>query len=147
MIIGHDKILKALKENLVFSMFAKADLDRVAPYFSPESHKLGEVVVFQGQPSDGFYLILSGKARVVNAQKDNLTLAVLKKGDCFCEQSLLTQKPASASVRASGKLVLLKMGAAEFFEMVSGYPQIKLHFLESGERQAQFNSLKTLKIF
>ncbi len=147
MIIGHDKILKALKENLVFSMFAKADLDRVAPYFSPESHKLGEVVVFQGQPSDGFYLILSGKARVVNAQKDNLTLAVLKKGDCFGEQSLLTQKPASASVRASGKLVLLKMGAAEFLEMVSGYPQIKRHFLESGERQAQFNSLKTLKIF
>jgi HlyB family type I secretion system ABC transporter len=147
MIISHDKILTALKENLVFSMFAKTELDRVAPYFSPETHKLGEVVVSQGQPSDGFYLILSGKARVVNAQKDNLTLAVLKKGDGFGEQSLLTQKPAGASVRASGKLVLLKMGAGDFLQMVSDYPQVERYFQEVGDRQSQFNSLKTLKIF
>ena len=95
--INPDKIRKILKENIAFSVVEGHQIEDILPRFSQENYKLGEVVISQGEPSGGYYIIVSGKARVVDTQKDNLTLAVLKKGDGFGEQSLMTGRPSAAT--------------------------------------------------
>src|SRR3954451_3313137 len=62
----------------------------------------GRPIVRQGDDGAGFYLIVSGGARVT---RDGQELARLGPGDFFGELSLLDREPRVASVTADGPTV------------------------------------------
>ena len=127
-------------------MLTAEELKQLIPLLSLETYKLGEVVIRQGESSDGYFVIVSGKARVVDPQHDNITLAILKKYDGFGEQSLLFGKPANATVRASGKLHILKLAGADFRSLVAKHPEIEGRFREIVRRRQELNFLRTIEI-
>jgi len=63
---------------------------------------VGAYVIRQGAPNNRFYVIRWGQAEVVQVDPAGgpRTLAVLRRGDYFGELGLLSDQPASASVRA-----------------------------------------------
>lgn len=59
---------------------------------------IGEVICQEGDPSEEFYIILSGAVEVFS-EKNNQAIATLREGEFFGEISLLTGTPRTATVR------------------------------------------------
>lgn len=113
------------------SMLTNLDLIRRVPLFAqitPEQavvvadavvkrrFKRGERIVEQGAKSNALYIILSGRARVVMADRKakEVILASLKPGDYIGEMSLIDNEPHSASVDAEIQTDVLELGSAQF---------------------------------
>lgn len=85
-------------------LFEKCDEDtvqRMALGLRWHTYKTGDTVLFQGMISHQMYLIASGKVGIYT-RKDGETrqVATLREGDYFGEISLLTNRAATATVKA-----------------------------------------------
>ncbi|MCH8900183.1 MAG: cyclic nucleotide-binding domain-containing protein [Acidobacteria bacterium] len=110
--------------------------------------KMGEVVIREGELTAAFYLVARGKARVVakSAGDEQVTVAMLARGDSFGEQSLLFDRPAVATVRAASALVLLAVPAETFRALAEAHPAFRER-LEAHIRQySEFNFLRKLNV-
>jgi CRP-like cAMP-binding protein len=84
----------------------------------------GDVLVKEGQTSDGLYVVLSGEVEI-DAQGKRI--ATLKEGEVFGEMSLLTRSPASATVRAMRRTSLLRLPKQDFDTLILSHPQVLEH--------------------
>jgi CRP-like cAMP-binding protein/Zn-dependent protease len=84
------------------------------------SFQPGEVIVRQGEPGDALYILRAGHAAVIVRRADGTEYqsATLGPGDVFGEQSLLTDEPRPATVRATDAVGVLRLDQADFFEVL-----------------------------
>ena len=133
-----------LSGNALFGALPAELLDDVAAKLRLVTFKLGEAVLRQAQAGEAFYLVGSGKVRIVDESGEKpVTLAVLKKGESFGEQSLLYGKEVSATVRAAGNVVLYSLASADFNALVAANPLLRTRIDEASSKQREFNFLKT----
>ena len=118
--------------------------------------KAGTQIAKQGDPPDGFYIILEGKTewtRTVSGQE--VHAVTLKTGDVFAELILLLDEPYPTTGRALTEVRLYKLEPEDFWKMLALCPKILRQILKiSAERsqihesvtqqQAKFISLGTL---
>ncbi|MBN1128174.1 MAG: cyclic nucleotide-binding domain-containing protein [Chitinispirillaceae bacterium] len=92
--------------------------------FSMVSCRAGRVVVLQGAPGDSFFIIVSGRMRVVIEDDFGVerTVAVLSVGDCFGEIALLENIPRTATVTAITSASLLKLEKRHFEQFLAHLP-------------------------
>jgi CRP-like cAMP-binding protein len=81
----------------------------------------GDVIIQEGERSDGLYIVLSGETEVRRGER---TVARLKEGEIFGEMSLLQKTPASATVSAAKRTSLLRLPRQDFDVVVLSHPQI-----------------------
>jgi len=100
----------------------------------PVAYAFGEELVREGEEADAFYLLASGRVRVLKRRGDGageVTLNRLYAGDTFGERGLLEGAPRSATVRASGPVEALRLDRAGFEDLVARHPdvqrQLELH--------------------
>ena len=69
--------------------------------------------------------MFSGKCRVLDDQNSEkpITLATLQKGDSFGEESLLLNKSVSKTIRASSTVILLKIPANTFHDLIAKFDE------------------------
>ncbi len=72
--------------------------------FIPVVYHDGAVLFEAGEVAHSFYLIQSGKVRIIDDATDQ-EIALLSEGEAFGEQSLLSMGVRSATARAVGKTV------------------------------------------
>jgi CRP-like cAMP-binding protein len=108
----------------IFAPFNKSDRRELVQKFRARDVKKGDVVVKQGQQSDGLYVILSGEVEVDVA---GTKIATLKEGEVFGEMSLLTRSPASATVRSARHTSLLRLPKQDFDMLILSHPQVLEH--------------------
>jgi len=104
--------------------------------FEPVSYGFGEVILEEGAGADGFYVIVSGSARVLRRgeQGEERSLGTLGPGDTFGEIALLEDGDRTATVRSSGAVEALRLDKAVFRAVVQVNPEIKEHFERHFER-------------
>ena len=117
------------KERIAESLLAKSPLfghlhiksrRELAERFIFETFDDGDLVIRQGDHSDGFYAIKSGAVVVYTGGDDNRTvLAELGRGEIFGEIAAVEGSRRTASVRAVGACELLRLEAAELNAMLS----------------------------
>jgi NADH dehydrogenase len=87
--------------------------DRIShAHFEP-----GDAIIRQGEPPTSFYVIEAGEVEIVRASPehpDGEVIAKLGPGSFFGEQSLLNDRPRSASVRARTAVEVVVMGRHVF---------------------------------
>lgn len=100
---------------------------RLRECFTEEHFEFGEVIVRQDDPADAFYLLVSGRARVVktSASGEELALHRLTPGDEFGEAALLDGGTRSASVRASTTVEALRLDRTHFHALASEVPALR----------------------
>jgi CRP-like cAMP-binding protein len=130
-----------------------------APFFHPLTEKerdslMGRLrfrriaentkIITEGEPGGGFFLILIGTVQVTQAGKDGeeRILARLGDGTYFGEMSLLKGGNAVASVSTVTPVELVQLAAAEFYRVLSNYPQI----WEEVNQEAKRRELANLQI-
>ena len=108
----------------LFKDFDPAERKSIAEKFKMKQASDREVLITEGKNSDGLYVVLHGAVLVAKQDKHPIELAKLKEGDIFGEMSLLTRKPATATVTAQGNSILLRLPRENFQELVLTHPQI-----------------------
>jgi CRP-like cAMP-binding protein len=86
-------------------------------------YESGQDLFRQGDTADAAYIIVDGSADViVDSPKGPLTVANLGKNEFIGEIGILCDVPRTATVRAAGRLVTLRISKDLFFRMVSDFP-------------------------
>lgn len=100
----------------LFRALSSEDLEEIIAISHLYRVQRGYVVVREGDPSDGMYVVVKGSAQVQMElhQGDQTRLAVLAPGDVFGEISLLDEAPRSATVIMREDGVLYRVDAAGF---------------------------------
>ena len=97
--------------------------------------KRGDLVYEEGQPSDAFYVVISGRFRLFSKPKgsehEEKTLLHFYRGDHFGEASLLSGNLHSGSVEAKQDGLILKLSKEDFLKIISDIPAIALYLSRS----------------
>ncbi|MCL2070260.1 MAG: Crp/Fnr family transcriptional regulator [Treponema sp.] len=100
--------------------------DRFAKVFQP-----GEMIFSEYEPGETFYLIQSGKVKLLKLIGDiEKTLDVLQASDMFGEMAILENSPRSASAIALDTVKVLEFNSQNFDILMMGNPQIALKLLK-----------------
>jgi CRP-like cAMP-binding protein len=136
-------LANAMATSPIFRPFGRAERAELMGRFRTREAAAGAVVIQEGEPSDGLYVVLSGALEVWKRREGEPVLAArLAEGDVFGEMSCLRKGPASATVVAARRCVLLRLPRSAFDELVMTYPQILELVSElSDERQHRLEAL------
>ncbi len=82
--------------------------------------KDGDVIIEENLIGQSLFLIVKGKAEIIQGKGGSLTtVATLKPGDIFGEMSLIEDRPTSSNVVAIGKTSLLKIDKMELERLMN----------------------------
>ena len=96
-----------------------------------KEYENGQVIIAEYEPGDSFYLIQSGKVRLVKCVNDTLkNLDILKPGEFFGEMAILDNSPRSATCMAAGHVKCLEFNKENFELLITGNPQTALVLLK-----------------
>ena len=101
-----------------------------AVYFEPTAEPTRQypkdtMIFSEAQTGSDMFIIQRGEVSITKVVNGNeVTLAVLKKGDMFGEMALLENKPRSASAIAHSDCKLMVVNLANFNQMVTTQPQL-----------------------
>src|SRR5438270_886964 len=99
-----------------FAELPEAELAQLAAQFEARSYPLGHTICTAEEPADAFYLIASGRVRVVveNREGQRVTLFVLGAGQHFGEESMQEGGRYGATVRAASEVAVLRLEGRRF---------------------------------
>ncbi|WP_233585223.1 cyclic nucleotide-binding domain-containing protein, partial [Corallococcus sp. CA054B] len=131
---SHPPVAKALKKfcrerllanvmnsSALFRPFNRKDRRNLVERFRARDVERGDVIIREGDATDGLYVVLSGEVEV---HKSGQRLTSLKEGDLFGEISLLRKTPATATVEATRHTTLLRLPREDFDSLISSHPQV-----------------------
>ena len=121
----------------LFQPFSRQDRRELVQRFKARDVSKGDVLIREGQRSDGMYVILSGEVEVRVGQSQ---VASLKEGDVFGEMSLLTKSNATATVAASKRTSLLRLPREDFDHLIMSHPQVLVLVSELTDSRAKQNA-------
>jgi len=118
-------LANALALSPIFRPFQRGDRKLIMEQFRAREVTEDEVVIREGEPSDGLYVVLEGAVDVVKRKAGKpVVVGHLREGDLFGEMSCLRKAPASATVVVRRPGTLLRLPRPAFDELVVTYPQI-----------------------
>jgi CRP-like cAMP-binding protein len=114
------EVLNILARNPLFSRLDARQRVQLASRMEQQELPVGHVVLQEGQPSQGFYLVQSGELHVLVTAVDGTErhLSNLGTGEFFGEIALMTNSNVSATIRTSNPCVLLRLPADDFQELI-----------------------------
>ncbi len=131
---------RALIEKLPIVQFLPPDVRNfIADSFVPVSFSFGTPIIREGEEADAFYVLVSGRARVVKQSQngEEISLTSLRPGESFGEMGLLDESTSKATVRASNDVEVLRLDKSVFKALVHRNPEIRKYF----ELQTKHRSL------
>jgi CRP-like cAMP-binding protein len=135
---GRQRLLaNVMATSELFRPFDKADRKRLVELFKVREVQPDEVVVAEGRPTDGLYLLMSGEVEISLQGKPMTSLG---DGEIFGEMSLLSQKPASATVSAKRRSTVLRLPRERFQELVVTYPQVLVLLSEMADVRTRLDA-------
>ncbi|MDR3139788.1 MAG: Crp/Fnr family transcriptional regulator [Treponema sp.] len=91
----------------------------------------GEMIFSEFEPGDTFYLIQSGRVRLVKIIGDiEKTLDILQPSEMFGEMAILENSPRSATAIALDEVKVLEFNRQNFEVLMMGNPQLALKLLK-----------------
>ena len=116
-----------LKQTGLFSSCTDKELESVMVTAKERSFDTGEVIIREGDPGLGFYLLLEGTAEV---RKGGKAVAELGPGDYFGEMALLLEDtPRTADVVATSKANCLVITQWDLRALISTHPDIGMKIM------------------
>jgi CRP-like cAMP-binding protein len=118
----------------LFQKLEKKHIRALARLVREQEYTPGQLIVQEGQPGLGLYILAEGTAEV---RQGNRTVRTLKTGDFFGEMSLLDDLPRTASVQATSKVTCLTLSKWEFLGELEAHPQMALPLLPMLSRRVR----------
>ena len=119
----------------VLAQLPPEHIDQLMQRFVPVKVRRGDVVIREGEEGDSYYVIESGRfqvERTIGGVK--VVLAELKALDAFGEESLVSEAKRNATVVAIADGELLKLGKADFNQLLREPLLHRVRFEEASAR-------------
>ncbi len=114
----------------LFADLGEADLDHLCRMARRIRVDAGEVVMREGEPGDGLYVVVKGRLEVTKREAGrDVILAVRGRGEVLGEMALLEQAPRTATVRAVDPAELMVIAPEDFRSLLSASPEAAAHVL------------------
>lgn len=126
-----DKV-RALGRVELFEECSEEELAEIAATAHLLGFDDGELIIPEGEEGLGFYLIMSGTARVIRGEEE---IDQLSPGGFFGEVALIEGTPRTASVYALGHTVCLGLLRSDFRALMVRHPRIAMRILEEEGRR------------
>ena len=129
-----EALLRFYKSRVVSTLLAKSELfgslrprERrwLLERLSLVTKQTGELILREGEESDGFFLVKSGEVEVFTERRGYVFLNKLRSGEFFGEIAAVTGEPRSASVRALGPCELLELSGRDLQELLASAPEVR----------------------
>ncbi len=132
MTLTRDRKADLLSAARLFEGVDAAGMERIAADAVEVDFPPDHVIARQGDIGTGFFVIVSGGARVV---RDGELLARLGPGDFFGELSVLDGQPRLAQVLADGPTTCLALATWDFEAVLLEEPRVTLAILRGVARR------------
>lgn len=98
----------------------------LAAQFRLEEYQDQEPIFFQGDPSEGFYLVLSGKVKIMKMSETGhaVMLELVLPGEVFGALAVFDGKPYPATAQAMGRAQVARLTRAQVMEFISRRPEV-----------------------
>jgi CRP-like cAMP-binding protein len=122
------KILRGLNQTAIFQNISDEVLMELSRKATIRTYSQDEVIVWEGEPSDRFFIIMNGIVAVkkVNPNKTDKIFAYLLSGSTFGEVGILDNKPRSATVAALSDVEVVVFERDYFLNILHEYPTITI---------------------
>jgi CRP-like cAMP-binding protein len=122
----HQVEMGALRDTPLLGGLGEEDLGTVARMGQHEHFESDQNIVEQGDPGDGMYIILAGRAQVdVGGRYHDMG-----PGEFFGEMALIRGRKRSATVKAVEPVAALKIPAEAFRTFLLEHPSVAVAMLE-----------------
>lgn len=113
-----------------FSILNEKEKENLISRMETVNLRLGQTIVNRGDKGDAFYIIRSGKARVLGNKPDGseINLSLLSDGDHFGEDVLIYEGIYDYTVRAASNITLLKLARFDFLGLLRDFPELQKYF-------------------
>ncbi len=121
-----DDLMQILGGVKIFDILSDEELLQVERIVHSRAYNPQEVIVRQGDPGVGMYIIRSGSADVLLRAGEDRTirLATLGHGQFFGEMSLLDGAPRAASVVSVERSLLIGFFQADLLDLIDRWPRL-----------------------
>lgn len=121
----------------LFAHLEGPELARIGGVTREKSYPRNSVILFEHDPGDALYMVLSGRVKVVLIGEDGreVILSILKAGDFFGEMALIDDQPRSAHVIAMEDSDLLVLYRDDFRSCLRESSSIALGLLRALSRR------------
>jgi CRP-like cAMP-binding protein len=130
-------VAQFLRRVPLFSHLSDAELVRLAEVARERSYPKNSVILFEDDPGDALYMVVSGQTKVVLIGEDGreVILSVLQEGDFFGEMALVDDEPRSAHVIAMQDSNLMVLRREDFQRTLQDTPTIAFGLLRELSRR------------
>lgn len=111
----------------IFKDLPARSLESIARSMRERTYEPGAVIVRQGDPGVGFFLITDG---VVEVSHDGHHVRDLGAGEFFGEMALMEERPRSATVTAKERTRCLQLVRWDFRAVLKENPDLAVRMLE-----------------
>ncbi len=120
---------EALSKVPLFSKLEQSKLKLLAFTSELQTYEDGEVVFKEGEAADCAFVILDGEADIYAKTKTDggqVIVGTLQANQLLGELGVLTSSPRSATIHARGRLMMLRISADRFLELLAENPSVAL---------------------
>ncbi|PIE59494.1 MAG: transcriptional regulator [Desulfobulbus propionicus] len=120
-----------INASFLFGGLEEGQLERVSSLAVSRKYRKGEMIFFEGDPADGFYMVAEGKIKVfkVSPGGKEQILHVFGQGEPFGEVAVFYGRPFPASASTMSACEVLFFPKKEFVQMVTENPELALSLL------------------
>ena len=124
---------KSLRRIPLFSHIDETIVSRLARRFVTEEVELGQFLIKEGEDRQRFFIVADGQAEVIKKgiHGEELRIALLNTGEYFGEADLLSDSPASVSVRTITPAVFLSLQREELERLTKEIPEFRQQFQQA----------------
>ena len=147
--VEKNELNQLLAESEAFSALSPTELEQCSGLLELVHFSIGQQVCAAGADADAFFIVYSGRARVVAPGEDGneVTVGTLTRGNHFGEQGLLANAKRQYTVRAASDLDLLRLSRENFNALLDRQPQLRNYFASYVSELAVRNFLKMTQVF
>ena len=127
-----DVLIETLKKVPLLAVLKQEHLEMLSKLVTTRSYKKGDVIIKQGDPGAGLFVILNGSVSVTAKSRPGLPetkLSTLGKGDFFGDMSLIDGYPRSATVTAQAETNVVELNRWVFLDALRREPNIAVAML------------------
>ena len=124
MVLRRDDKVELLKGIPLFAQCSKKDLRDIARLTEEVAFDQGEVLIGEGERGSEVFVVVDGTLEVSRGGEGNL--AEVGAGQVVGEIALLSNQPRSATVTAATSVRALRIGGAEFLDLLERMPLLWL---------------------
>lgn len=124
--------VRILERSRLFQSLDAESLERIAPHFELVRFREGDLVFEEGDSGESMLILGAGQVEVLKRIGQSLhVLGKLAQGEHVGEMAMISNQRRSATVRALTDLVCLRLGRAEFEQLLDTEPRFGREMLRA----------------